>query len=86
MTDRAEELRREDSEHWWRQYNTYLESPEWKARRKAVLERDEFLCQGCRKQRATQVHHLTYDRKGNEMLFDLVAVCDECHEAIHPND
>ena len=83
ITGRLQTLRQEDQNHWWRQYNAYLESPEWKARRAAVLERDRMLCQGCRKNRATQAHHLTYERQGKEMLFDLVAVCDECHEEIH---
>jgi len=50
---------------------------------RAVLERDLRLCQGCRQRPATQVHHQTYRRVGREMLFDLVAVCDECHDAIH---
>ncbi len=83
-TARLQQIRQEDQSHWWRQYNAYLESPEWKAKRKAVLERDLMLCQGCRKNRATEAHHLTYIRQGREMLFDLVAVCKECHDAIHP--
>jgi len=80
---RLEDLKREESCRWWDEYNAYLASPEWKAIRIAVLERDGYLCQGCRKRRADQVHHLTYARKGKEMLFDLTSVCDLCHTAIH---
>jgi hypothetical protein len=63
-------------------YEAYLCSPEWRGRRKQVLERDAYLCQACRISRATQVHHLTYKHLGNEPLFDLVAVCVPCHERI----
>jgi hypothetical protein len=34
---------------------------------------------------AVDVHHQTYDRLYNEMCFDLVAVCRECHAKIHKN-
>lgn len=30
-----------------------------------------------------EVHHLTYERVGYEMLFDLISVCDPCHEQLH---
>lgn len=68
---------------WWAWYNRYLESPQWKALRVKVLRRDKFVCQGCGTAGATQVHHLTYKRVGREMLFDLVSVCDTCHDSIH---
>lgn len=29
------------------------------------------------------VHHLTYERIGNELVSDLLVVCGECHEQIH---
>jgi len=73
----------EDDREWWRRYEAYLQTPQWQLRRRRVLERADFRCEGCRQAPATQVHHLTYKRLGHEMLFDLVAVCDACHEAIH---
>lgn len=69
---------------WWQQYTAYLQTPAWRAKRAAVLERDNDLCQGCRARRATQVHHTTYDHVTNELLFELIAVCDECHRVLHP--
>lgn len=67
-------------------YQQYLQSPEWRLKRDAVMKRDNRLCQGCLKNQATQVHHLTYDRIFNEMLFDLVAICHECHiNNVHRN-
>ena len=59
--------------------------PDWQELRDQVLQRDSFLCQGCRRNRATAVHHLTYDRLGREVLFDLISVCTHCHERIHPH-
>lgn len=69
---------------WWDWYTQYLQSPAWARKRAKVLARDNYQCRGCGESRATQVHHLTYERVGNELLFDLVAVCDRCHEQCHP--
>jgi 5-methylcytosine-specific restriction endonuclease McrA len=64
-------------------YARYLGSPEWAARRRAVLQRARGTCEGCLIRPATQVHHLTYAHVGNELLFELVAVCDKCHGIVH---
>jgi hypothetical protein len=65
------------------QHSEYLDSPEWRAKRRKVLERAGGLCEGCRVNRPTQVHHLTYKHWGDELLFELVALCDECHDRCH---
>ena len=75
-----------DEQHgelFWSAYTDYLNSEQWLQKRHAVLIRARGICQGCGMAKATQVHHLTYSRVGREMLFDLVAVCDACHETIH---
>lgn len=64
-------------------YREYLCSPAWAYRRERVLERDQYKCRACEQARATQVHHLTYDRIFEEPLFDLVAICEPCHKRIH---
>lgn len=72
-------------EQWMHQYNAYLNSPAWKAKRLDILKRDNYLCQCCLNAYATQVHHKSYqfvDLKGNEPAFDLVAICVPCHEKI----
>lgn len=74
-----------NSEAWWEAYNEYLDSPEWKNKRARVLARDNDKCTERRKgctERATEVHHLTYDNVGNEPLEDLTSVCHNCHEQI----
>lgn len=64
-------------------YDEYIRSTEWARLRKLVLERDQFLCQGCLMEKATQVHHLTYAHLGCELLYELVSLCRDCHELAH---
>lgn len=71
---------------WFRHYNIYLQSSDWKHRRKLVLERDNYMCKACGAGSATQVHHLTYDHVCMEPLFDLVSVCKSCHLALHDRE
>jgi 5-methylcytosine-specific restriction endonuclease McrA len=68
---------------WRRRYEAHLQSAKWKALREKVIERAKGYCEGCGHNKATQAHHLSYERMGEEMLFDLVAVCDDCHLRIH---
>jgi len=64
-------------------YQEYLQSDGWDRVRGKVLDRAKYICEGCGERRATQVHHLTYeDPRGEEMLFNLVALCRDCHEKI----
>lgn len=67
-------------------YDGYLGSAQWKALRAKVLKRAQGMCEGCASAPATEVHHLTYARWGREMLFDLVAICEACHDAVHDSD
>lgn len=85
-TKLREQSQNQERQAWFDWYNKYLSSPEWKAKRAEVLRRARGVCEGCLNQEAVQVHHLTYKRVGNEMLFDLVAVCNDCHNAIHESE
>ncbi|MDQ5852285.1 MAG: hypothetical protein M3380_09490 [Chloroflexota bacterium] len=67
---------------WWQRYNAYLDSPAWQQKRQLVLKRDAYLCQACRMNKATQVHHLTYNHLGDEPLFELVSICRPCHDRL----
>ena len=80
---RSAQQQQEESAAWWRNYKTYLLSPEWKAKRQMVFARDLFLCQICHFAGASQVHHLSYRRVGDEPLTDLISVCGPCHSTIH---
>lgn len=64
-------------------YDTYLQSEEWRKRRKLVLQRANGLCEGCLTEKAAEIHHLTYRHLGDEFLFELVALCACCHDKVH---
>jgi len=70
---------------WRDRYEKYLQSPEWKAKRRLVFKRCGGVCEGCGEIRATEVHHLTYEHLGNELLWELAAACRDCHERVHEN-
>jgi len=75
-------LSREHNAQWLEWYDGYLSSWQWDAREKAVMNRDGHLCQYCG-QKASAVHHLTYEHVGFEPLEDLVAICESCHVEEH---
>jgi len=65
-------------------YEDYLQSPDWKAKRQLVLKRANGICEGCGVNNATEVHHFWYDNLGREFLWELAAVCEDCHDRAHP--
>jgi 5-methylcytosine-specific restriction endonuclease McrA len=75
----------QESADWWRWYNEYLKTPQWKQKHDMVIKRAGGLCEGCGQRKAVQVHHKTYDHAGNELLFELVAICYQCHCILHPH-
>lgn len=62
-------------------YNDYLASDHWRGFRRMVLAREKR-CAVC-KQRATVVHHKTYERIGHELYTDVEAMCSNCHDLLH---
>jgi hypothetical protein len=62
---------------------SYIFSPQWDARRREHLELCDHWCEICSQRAAIQVHHWTYENLGNESLYDLCAVCVQCHWRIH---
>lgn len=64
-------------------YNAYLRSPEWKKKRDAVFQRDGGICQGCLEEPIENVHHTTYANLFDELLFQLIGLCETCHRKIH---
>jgi 5-methylcytosine-specific restriction endonuclease McrA len=79
-------IQRTRTKGFWKKYNAYLESKEWQDKRERVLKRANGQCEGCGAKAATQAHHLTYAHVFNEFLFELVAVCDDCHQRLHADD
>lgn len=81
-------LRRQKAKQgaYWDDYSKYLASPQWAAKRDLVLKRANYICEGCLENPASQVHHLSYKNKFREFLFELVAVCMDCHKRLHDGE
>ncbi|MDD2870634.1 MAG: DKNYY domain-containing protein [Candidatus Gracilibacteria bacterium] len=62
-------------------YKEYLESFAWKAIKKMKLE-EQPECECC-SEKATTVHHLSYERRGMERDDDIVSICERCHNECH---
>ena len=66
-------------ERWGR----YMASREWGLLKRAVKDRADGVCERCRDAAVENVHHLTYVRKYQERLEDLLGLCRPCHEYLH---
>jgi 5-methylcytosine-specific restriction endonuclease McrA len=64
-------------------YYGYIRSVQWKAKRNEQLRAANWRCEHCHVAKATVVHHLDYDRLGEELPEDLMALCYPCHEQMH---
>lgn len=69
-------------------YVTYMLSAAWRNNpaRLRELAAANFACRLCPNAAATgtriEVHHRTYERLGDEVDGDLVALCSECHQFV----
>ena len=74
-----------------REYDLYMKSDEWAAKREERLQLDDNHCVMCGRKNGTtrkgkpvlQVHHVHYHNLGNEPMEDLVSLCAGCHRKIH---
>uniref|UniRef100_A0A6M3L6M0 Putative homing endonuclease n=1 Tax=viral metagenome TaxID=1070528 RepID=A0A6M3L6M0_9ZZZZ len=64
-------------------YDGYINSKEWKAKRRAAFLHYGKACQICGSTQELSVHHLTYERLGREKMKDLQVLCNSCHENTH---
>lgn len=64
-------------------YDEYLQTPEWLERREQALDRAERRCQICYTPDNLNVHHRTYERRGNERPSDLTVLCERHHYLFH---
>jgi 5-methylcytosine-specific restriction endonuclease McrA len=81
---RATEQEQQNRE-WWDWYSSYLKTPEWAKRRQLVFQRAQGRCEGCLSAAPVHVHHLSYAHAGDELLYELVALCTPCHQKAHPD-
>ncbi|WP_160715799.1 HNH endonuclease [Chitinophaga solisilvae] len=73
-------------------YGALLFHPDWKAKRKKILERDMHRCVYCRSDKDLQVHHRQYHFIASEQRFRvpwdypghlLITLCESCHSKGH---
>lgn len=64
-------------------YPEYLQTPHWLKLRDEHLKRSKYRCQICNKNGKLNVHHRTYERRGEEDVKDLVTLCEDCHTIFH---
>ncbi len=67
-------------------YSEQLKTPEWKAKRDAIVERDLHKCVRCDAKKSLQVHHLYYRKTKNAWEYPnkaLATLCRDCHEDEH---
>ncbi len=67
-------------------YDEYLRSPVWRRTRELALEYYGGKCCLCNSGDRLNVHHRTYERKGHELLADLIVLCRKCHATYHGVD
>lgn len=51
-------------------YHRYMASREWALKRAAIRRRSGGKCERCKMGEMKSVHHLTYERLGQELLGD----------------
>lgn len=67
-------------------YAEYLKTPWWDLVRTRTIRRARWgLCELCQDHGATEAHHTTYERLGEERPEDMVALCRHCHQHITDN-
>jgi hypothetical protein len=67
-------------------YKQQLASPQWKARRLDILERDSHKCRFCGSKTNLQVHHLEYENLLSAWEYSderLITLCGMCHKKQH---
>ena len=66
------------------EYQKYMRSRKWRNTRKDLFKLRGEVCEECGRLpsmfRSLQVHHLTYERFGDELPSDLRILCVPCHE------
>lgn len=68
-------------------YKEYLQTNEWNDIKQKKLKQAGYRCQVCNKNDIElNVHHRTYENRGNEHFSDLIVLCKDCHSLYHLGD
>jgi 5-methylcytosine-specific restriction endonuclease McrA len=61
----------------------YYHTFEWLHKRKLKLEWGNHKCERCNSTKNLQVYHKHYRTFGDEMPWDLIVLCEDCHKDEH---
>ncbi len=64
-------------------YQKYLQSTHWRKVKRDYAKQFKRVCYLCASEDNLELHHVTYERIGNERLTDVVYLCEICHGFIH---
>lgn len=64
-------------------YGEYLQTDHWRYVRDRALDRAGHHCQLCGSESGLQVHHNSYENRGDERDEDLLVLCGPCHQHFH---
>ena len=64
-------------------YDAYLKGDHWRERKAAYRASDRPQRCICGEYEGLQLHHITYERLGAELLDDLRLLCAGCHTTVH---
>lgn len=71
-------------------YDHYIHSPRWERKKNERARATGYACEQCddwigprRAKSDLHLHHLTYERLGDEPDEDLVLLCRDCHRRAH---
>lgn len=64
-------------------YKKYITSKEWKEKKEKLFDLRGKECEQCGYKHKIHVHHLTYERLGDEKMKDLQILCFQCHMSKH---
>ena len=71
--------------------DNFYRSQRWRVKREAILRRDKYICQYCKRYgkivEAVEVHHIKHLEDHPELALDsnnLISLCKACHRKQHP--
>lgn len=67
----------------WNTYNEYLKTNHWIKFKTQYAKTHPKVCNMCYGTKYIELHHITYERIGNESDTDVVWLCRKCHKLIH---
>jgi 5-methylcytosine-specific restriction endonuclease McrA len=65
------------------EYEAHIKSKKWRAFCAEIRKSRGDACEKCRGTKELHVHHLTYERLGDELPSDVQLLCRACHEKVH---